>query len=437
MTAARNGVADMTRVVSLRCVWVLIFLVVSQIISCNRQDPDTPQVVRVWCHQGQEAENLAVREMAKAFNRTHKHENIRVQVAFFPDYQYTEKLSGAAAAGDMPDAMDIDGPLLAQFVEAGLLQPLDPWFTDADRRDFIPTILQQGTINDKLYALGAFDSALVLYYDKAVFAKANVKPPEEGKSWRWERFLQVCRTLRSAGFVPVAMHMNETADEWYTYAFSPLIWSGGGALIGKEGKTVKGILNSPENVQTLKRWQMLFKENLAPTDPVNPDPFGSGKTAMDFSGHWIAPSHIKAKGDRLGAMLIPRIGEEVVVPCGSWCWGVSSTAKKPKSAARWVRWVTETEHGIVPIVKANGAIPARRSAFGEFPEYNQMPYRLFRKQLQTWARTRPRTPYYATLTQHFAAALRDIARGANVKQRLDVAANEIQRVITRSRQTGK
>ncbi|HWA85431.1 MAG TPA: sugar ABC transporter substrate-binding protein, partial [Opitutus sp.] len=83
------------------------------------------------------------------------------------------------------------------------------------------------------------------------------------------------------------------------------------------------------------------------------------------------------------------------------------------------------------IVRANGAVPARRSAFASFPEYRHPPYSVFRDELEHFARPRPRTPYYATLTQRFAAALRDIAHGADVETRLRTAGAEVQAVIDR------
>jgi multiple sugar transport system substrate-binding protein len=152
---------------------------------------------------------------------------------------------------------------------------------------------------------------------------------------------------------------------------------------------------------------------------------------MDWSGHWMARSHLEKKGVNLGAMPLPRLGPQPVAPCGSWCWGISAHAPDPDLAALWVKWVTDARHGIEPIVRANGAVPARRSAFAAFPEYQRQPYRVFREQLEQFARPRPRTPCYATLTQRFAAALRDIARGADVPARLRAAESEIQAVIDR------
>ena len=393
--------------------------------------PSSHRIIRVWCHQGQEVENQAMRSIVAAFNRAHANEGVKVAITFFPDFQYTEKIAIAAAARDLPDALDLDGPLVARYVDAGLLAPLDSWFTPAELADFLPTIREQGTIRGQLFALGAFDSAVVLYYDRTMLSQAGVKPPPSNETWTWSEFMNACRRLHAAGIEPVALHMNESADEWFTYAFSPLIWSGGGKLVAADGRAVRGVLAAEGNIGSLREWQKLFKLGYAATDPVDPDPFGSGRVAMDWTGHWMARSHVAKKGGRLGVMPLPRMGPQPVAPCGSWCWGISNEARDPALAAKWIKWVTDVEHGVVPIVRANGAVPSRRSAFAAFPEYAAPPYQLFRDQLEHFARARPRTPYYATLTQRFAAALRDIARGAPVESRLHQAEQEIQSVIDR------
>jgi multiple sugar transport system substrate-binding protein len=412
---------------------VLLALGAAGFAGCGRDGGGAGRVVRVWCHQGQEAENRAMREIVVAFNAAHAGAGVRAEITFFPDFQYTEKIAIAAAAGDLPDAFDLDGPLVARLVAAGVLQPIDRWFDAAARADFLPSILEQGTIDGRLYAVGAFDSATVLYYDRTMLARARVAEPGEA-GWTWEEFLAACGRLAAAGLEPVALHMNESADEWFTYAFSPVVWAGGGALIGADGRTVRGVLASAENARSLGRWQELFLRHYAAADPVDPDPFGHGRTAMDWSGHWMARSHLAAKGANLGAAPLPGTGSRRAAPCGSWCWGLARTARDPGAAALWLRWVTDPSHGIGPIVRANGAVPARRSAFAAFPEYADPPYRLFQRQLETRARARPRTPHYAVLTQGFAAALRDIAHGADVAARLRTAEEEIQAAIDRRAQ---
>ena len=399
--------------------------------GCDRAESTSVRVVRVWCHQGQEAENRAMRDVAAAFNTAHAADGVRADIVFFPDFQYTEKIAIAAAARDLPDVFDLDGPLLARLVDAGLLQPIDRWLTAGDRADFLPSILEQGTIEGHLYALGSFDSAMVLYFDRAMLVRAGVTPPPDGGDWNWDEFINACGRLKAAGIEPVAMHLDESADEWYTYAFSPVIWSGGGTLIAPGQGRVRGILSSPENVRALQAWQAVFTQGYAATDPVDPNPFDHDKVAMDWSGHWMARPHLDHKGANLGAMPLPGFGTNPAAPCGSWCWGMSRHARDPEAAALWLKWVTDSRHGIEPIVRANGAVPARQSAFTAFPEYERLPYRLFKRQLETHAHPRPQTPHYAALTRGFAAALRDIAHGADVPTRLRMAENEIQAVIDR------
>jgi multiple sugar transport system substrate-binding protein len=399
--------------------------------GCAREAEQGRAVVRVWCQQGQESENQAMREMAAAFNRAHEVELVAVEITFFPDFQYTEKVSIAAAAGDMPDVLALDGPTVAQFVHAGLLRPLGDAFSAEELADFAPAIREQGSIDGFLYALGAFDSAMVLYYDREMLARAGVSPPVGFGGWTWGEFMEACGKLRAAGMDPVAMHMDASGDEWYTYAFSPLVWSAGGRLIDLESGRVEGVLNAAGNAETLRRWQEVFERDFAARAPVDPDPFGSGTTAMDWSGHWMARSHLAKKGDRLGAMPLPRMGEATVAACGSWCWGVSRSAGDAGLALRWLRWVVGSETGVGPIVAANGAVPARRSAYALFPEYGEPPFDLFRHLQETAGRARPRTPYYPTLTQRFAAALRDVARGEDPQRSLDRAAAQVQRLIDR------
>jgi multiple sugar transport system substrate-binding protein len=385
--------------------------------------------LRIWAHQGQQAEHEALRRVAAAFDA--EESGGVAELTYFPDHHYPERLSIAAAAGDMPDVFELDGPLVARFVAAGLLAPLDGLMSPGELRDFLPTVLAQGTIGGRLYALGAFDSAAVLYYDRRLFAAAGVKPPATELGFSWPELLEACERLRASGTLPMELHVGETNYEWFSYAFCPVIWSGGGRLIDTASGRVRGVLASRENVASIAAWQQLFQRGFAMSDPVDPDPFGGGKVAMDWSGHWMARAFVASKREQLGVTSLPRLGAEPVPPCGSYCWALSAATRQTPLAARWLRWVTGTETGVRPLVAANGAVPARRSAFAYFPEYTTLPFSLFRAQLERGARPRPRTPFYPTLSRELAAALRDIAHGADVATRLRRAEKQVQAVIDR------
>jgi multiple sugar transport system substrate-binding protein len=194
-------------------------------------------------------------------------------------------------------------------------------------------------------------------------------------------------------------------------------------------------MNASLNVQAIRQWADLFDSGYARRSPINPDPFGSGETAMDWNGHWMMRSHLDTFGEDLGIMPLPLTGQQTAAACGSWCWAMASDTDHPELAAQWLRWVLDPEHGVTPIVKANGALPGRISAYRSFPEFDTPPLSVFRYLQQEHGRPRPRTPQYPALTRAFAAALRDIVNGADPEERLDQAAAGLQRIFDRAGET--
>jgi multiple sugar transport system substrate-binding protein len=225
--------------------------------------------------------------------------------------------------------------------------------------------------------------------------------------------------------------MDDASHEWFTYAFSPLIWSNGGRLIAENGEDVAGVLNGPRTIEAVRKWQGLFTAGLAEPTSTNPDPFSAGLAAFDWTGHWMLPTFERAEGMRFGVMPLPKMGDKPVCASGSWCWGMSRACKDRSAAWKVIRFFLDPERGVKPMIAANGAVPGRRSAFQYFPEYDEMPRRLFREQLDVAAHPRPRTPVYLSLTDAFAKALRDIALGADVEEALRTAAERVQRAADR------
>lgn len=413
-------------------------VLVSTIAQCNRQSGSTGgRVVTVWAHHGQERENAAMRRIAEAFNERHRDQQIRIDISFFPDRQYADKVSIASASASLPDVLDIDGPYVGPWAAEGVLQPIGDLVSEKLRTDMLPSLLEQGTYDGKLYALGAFESALVVYYNRDIIEEAGLRPPSRlADAWTWTEFVEALTRVKPHVTIPLSLHMDDHSDEWVTYAFSPLIWSNGGGLIDPDSGNVLGVLNSRPTIEAVRRWQRLFEKGLAQATSTNPNPFAAGLAAFDWTGHWMLPGFEQTTALRFGVMPLPKMGDQPVCASGSWCWGISRNCGDRSLAWQAVRWFLDPAQGIRPIVQANGAVPGRRSAFEYFPEYDRMPRRLFREQLESAAHPRPRTPVYLSLTSTFARALRDIALGADVERTLRRAAESVQRVADRQGRRG-
>lgn len=398
---------------------------------------DAPPPIRVWAHQGQERENAAMRGIVEAFNLAHADEGLRIEITFFPDRQYADKVSIASASGSLPDVIEVDGPYVGPWAAENILAPIDGLVSEDLERDLLPSLIEQGTFRGRLYALGAFESALVLYYNRAMLEAAGVEAPSSvADAWDWEEFLAALESVRPHCALPLSLHMDEQSAEWFTYAFAPLVWSNGGRLIDSEAGRCEGVMDGPLSVEAVSHWQQLFQRGLAEPSSTTPDPFGTGLTAFDWTGHWMLPGFEAREGLDFGVAPLPKLGERLVCPSGSWCWGLTQKGAARPGAWKAIQWFLDPEQGIHPIVKANGAVPGRRSAFVLFPEYREMPRRLFREQLEAAAHPRPRTPVYLTLTTQFARALQDVAGGADPARALGEAAAQVQRALDRQTADG-
>ena len=65
-----------------------------------------------------------------------------------------------------------------------------------DKSVYLDSIIEQGTVNNKLYALGAMESSVGLYYNKDIIEKAGIEIPSMDDPWTWDEFYEVCEKIK-------------------------------------------------------------------------------------------------------------------------------------------------------------------------------------------------------------------------------------------------
>ena len=55
--------------------------------------------------------------------------------------------------------------------------------TEDERGEYLESILEQGTYDDKLYALGVMESSVGLYYNKDILEEAGIEVPDADHPW--------------------------------------------------------------------------------------------------------------------------------------------------------------------------------------------------------------------------------------------------------------
>jgi multiple sugar transport system substrate-binding protein len=387
--------------------------------------------ITIWAHQGQDSENQAVQKAVADFNKSQS--NVKASLRLIAADTYTNTVTNTPP-DKLPDAVEMDGPTVASMVYNGKIAPIDGFVSKKTVENATSGSVTEGTYGGKLYALAMYDSALGLFGNKKLLDKAGVHYPTSPQdAWTAKEFDSAVKTLAKQNPSGKSLDISEAnlANEWGTYAFSPLIWSAGGNLI-KSGKAA-GVLDTGASVtavDALKGWKPYVDAN------SDNNAFTSGRVALSWGGHWLYPDYSKAVGKDLVALPLPNMGEGTKTGAGSWTWGIGSGTKNGKAAGAFVDFLLNNKN-VKAMTDANGAPPATKSAFAADPLYQSGgALSLFGEQLQKTCAASditadciavylPVTPGYPTVTSAFSSALSAIYGGADAKKQLTQAANKI------------
>lgn len=383
----------------------------------------------IWHHGGRGGDERAVMEdLVKAWNAANP--SATAELVLLPEGSYNEQVQAAALAGQLPDLLDFDGPNYANYAWAGYLQPLNGLLSQAVIDNALPSIIQQGTYapDGKLYSIGQFDSGLALWASKSMLEKAGVRIPTGlADAWTGAEFEEALGKLKASGVAtPLDLKLNYGKGEWYTYGFSPIIQSHGGDLINRTTWRATGTLDGDGAVAGLAQFQGWIKNSLVVPASAGDDSFyGKRTSAIAYVGHWMSSQHRQALGDDLLLLPIPKFGPTHVTGMGSWCWGITRTARDPALAARFVEFILSDEN-VVNLISRLGGVPGTKTAAAKSevtkPGAQQA---LYVEQLNAIAVPRPAHPAYPVITASFAQAVADMIDGADPKAALTKAAEAI------------
>ncbi len=381
----------------------------------------------LWYHgAGNSAERDTLLMIIDDFNESQS--DYVVALEEFPQGSYNESIVAAALAGDLPDIIDVDGPVMPNWAWAGYMQPLP-----IDPEVFADFLLGAiGEWNGEIYSIGLWDAAKAIFARQSVLEEFGARIPTLEEPWTLEEFDGLLEAIQESGEYAFAFDPGMAwTGEWYPYAFSPFLQSFGGDLIDRETYlTAEGILNGDEAVAFGEWWQSLFERGLAPgTSQDGADRetgFIDGQYALQWNGNWAALPALDAFGDDMLFLPAPDFGNGSVIGGASWQFGISATSENVDGAAAFIEFALQDEY-LSAFSTATGLIPANSTAAELTPNYApDGPLNVFFELSEAQALLRPVTPAYLNMALVFEKALADIANGADVLDTLDAAVDEIE-----------
>ena len=298
------------------------------------------QYLSIWVHSIEDTdEGRCYREAVDAFNK-------KYDGTYFADIElnqrndsgggYSDKINASVMSGDLPDVLTVDGPNIAAYASNGIIQPLAK-LTEKEKSGFLLSIIALGTYKGKLYALGAMESSVGLYYNKDILKEAGISIPDADLPWTQSQFLDILTKLKPVmdkknGYV---LDMTFPVGEATIYYNAPFFWSNGGNIADETGLSVDGVFNSKENVKTVSYFQSLLKNKYMSKVQID-HLFESGRAAFKIDGAWEVNTLYTSYPDVSFGVAPYVVGDswngERYAPTGSWAFAASSKTKHIEGA---------------------------------------------------------------------------------------------------------
>ena len=433
-----------------RLLYLTVTLFAAACLSgCQQKDPEPGDIagydegeeyLSIWVHSIEDTEEgQAYKESVETFNEAYDGQYF-ADIEFVPRNDsgggYSDKVNASVMAGGLPDVLTVDGPNISAYAANGIIQPLAD-LTEEEESEYLPSIIEQGTVNDDLYALGVMESSVGFYYNKDIIEEAGIEIPDADHPWTWSEFLDILEELKpimdEKGGYP--LDMTFPVGETSIYYYAPFVWSGGGELVSDDGLTVDGYFNSDQTKAAMEYFRTIVENGYMYQAPID-NLFESGRAAFKFDGAWEVNTIYTSYPDiNLGVapyIVSDNWDGETYTPTGSWAFAASSETKDIEGATELVKWMSGVDSGI-RIWNMTKNFPSTYEAFENIDVFQtDENYSALYNQLSTYGHPRPKTPVYPQVSTSFQEVLESVAlSGKDVDQELDKAVERIDQKLER------
>lgn len=370
---------------------IILVVFVAALAACGNGDQadttkDSKKKVVMWgSWSGDQIDQL--KKQIKEYNQSQD----KYEVSYVMQKNVEEKLLTSIAGGEVPDLIMWDRYQTQVYADKNVLQPIDD-LVKKDKiktTDFYQEALQEMTHNDKLYGLPILNDTRVMFYNKKLLKKAEVKAPTNWKEveevakkttkWQNGKLKQAGLSLQDVGL------------------FNVYLLQAGGQLISDDEKEVA--YNSKQGLEVLKYWDQLQNKDKVYErgfDDGN-DQFAAGKEAMILNGPWALADYDKVKDLDYGLVEPPKgpNGDQGAI-MGGFGLVMPKQAKNQAGAWDFMKWWATKPENSVKFAKISGWLPANKKAANDDYFTKDPNYSVFVKAMN-YAKIRPTVKNYSNI----------------------------------------
>ena len=304
--------------------------------------------ITIWSPTDREAIEAWWKDKIAEWNKDHPEIQVsREAIDRSDSYAYDNKIATAVTSNDLPDIFYVDGPQVSYYAANGITVPLDDYFTDEDKADFVNSSMTQNTYDGKLYAVGATESSVAFYYNKDYLDQVGVDVPES-----WDDLVDACAKLKEAGIQP--FNYSDKDNYHFEHLMSALALKAYGTSIADDLASDKEAYNGEKMVAIYQKMKDMIDagywgDGILSTDfNTERNMFEAGKAAFTVDGTWNCGNFQNDSdttlfdAQKIGVTRIPYIDEAnktVEMGGGSDTYYITTLNKSDEEIAATVKFI--------------------------------------------------------------------------------------------------
>lgn len=350
-----------------------------------------------------------------------------------------QKITTAIATGEGADAFQVGTTWNPQLAATGGLEEIN--INEFGGKDaFMKANLESTTYKGKYYGVPWIAETRVLFYNKDIFAKVGVNPPQT-----LDELTQVAEKIVKVNGEGSAIALAGTNAYDILHNWTIILWANGGSLLTKDNKMA--MFNNDVGVKAMKWYVDLIRKGYASKacaeyDQAQADAaFINGNVAMCYMGNFnISGIEVQNPSLNYGVVEPPAGpgGKRAAFSGGSNL--VVLKASKNKAAAKeWIKFLVQKDNMVDYTKNLTHFLPATVEAFDD-PYYETGVWKTFKTALG-YATAYPTLATWGDIEnivkQEFVNVLSEYVNGTyndnTVKKHLDAAADRINEVLKREK----
>jgi multiple sugar transport system substrate-binding protein len=338
----------------------------------SEPEPESVTIEWIQWFAGSSQEG-ALEELIAAFEAEYPH--INVELVNLPFGEVRNQVITNAAAGQLPDVIGMNPPWMAEFVDMGVLEPLDSYIAAEDNLD-ISQLVQapMAKYEGHTWMLPYTASTFVLYYNIDLFEAAGLTAPPTNWAELRDYAAQLTDVEKDQYGFTTFMNEQGPANGSIVILY-PLIYAANGRTV------VDGVptINTDAVVQTVQLFQDLHEDGSVVPGTTSKEEvqmveeFSNGNIGMMIEN----TAHIGTLANRnpdlnYGLIPIPSVdgSSEPNLRHHGWELGMSARSENKDAAWTFMSWLVSPEANAM-IAESSSNIPGNKAADTSF--YDDVP----------------------------------------------------------------